>query len=453
MLLPFVTSPYISRVLGAENLGIYSYTYSIVNVFVLFINLGIEKYGSRLVATVRDDREKLDEVFSQIFTFKLILGGIVITIFEIVITIAFNYKLYFFIQGALLLSAMLDSNWFFFGIEKFKITVIRNFVFKIITVCNVFLFVKTENDLWLYVTIVSFGSAISQCAVLSFLKKYVTLRKVTIKGAFKHLKPSMILFVAVLANSAYTYVDKIMIGAMATMEELGFCENAYKVISFPMGVITSLGVVMLPRMSKLYNLNDEEKANSYIKTSMEVVLILSIGMMFGISAISKDFATWFWGMEFEKSGQIIAFISPIVVFMSISDVIRNQYLIPRNKDKEYTLAIIIGATVNFGLNALLIPRNGAIGAAIATVFSYLSIMLYQMYVTRNEIPYISFLKNVSCYLIAGIMMYMLVMYIGTILEVTVFWKLIIQVSLGMIMYGILVVLILFMRLSRNGTMI
>ena len=299
MCLPFVTSPYISRVLGAEALGIYSYTYSISNIFILFINLGIEKYGSRSIAIAKQDQRKLNEVFTELFLLKLIIGISVTAIYIFFVSIYFEYKIFFYIQTLLLFGSVLDINWFFFGIEKFKVTVFRNFVVKIITVSLVFVFVKSIEDLWIYILILSVGTILGQLSVWFVAHRYVSFAKINFAAMLQHIRPLLILFIAILAQSAYTYIDKIMIGKLADMEQLGFCENAYKIISFPMGIITSIGTVMLPRMSALYRSDKQEKAQKYISSTMYLAMILACAMMAGITAVGTDFSIIFWGRDLQ----------------------------------------------------------------------------------------------------------------------------------------------------------
>ncbi|ALS18153.1 flippase [Clostridium butyricum] len=445
MCIPFITSPYISRVLGAENLGIYSYTYSIANIFIIFINLGIEKYGSRTIAMVKSDRQKLNYVFSELLFIRIILGTITILLYAIGILMFFDYKEYFVIQGLLLVGAVIDINWFFFGIEKFKITVTRNFLLKICTVCCIFIFVKNKEDLWKYIVVIALGTVISQSAIWIVVKNYVSIVKIKKTDLIPHIKPILILFIAVLAQSAYTYIDKIMIGTLGNMEQLGFCDNAYKIISFPMGVITSLGVVMLPRMSMLYTLNKNEQASYYIKESMKIVMIIACGIVAGMVAVGKDFSIIFWGENFETSGIVVSIISPIVFFMSWSDVIRNQYLIPKKYDKKYTIAIVIGAIVNIILNMLFIPFYGAIGAAIGTVVSYFSIAVYQTFATRKELPYLSFIKDIVPFFIFSIIMITCVQLTKNILGTVTIVGLLIQIIVGILVYGILVLIYMILK--------
>jgi Membrane protein involved in the export of O-antigen and teichoic acid len=448
MCLPFVTSPYISRVLGAEKLGLYSYTFSIASIFILFINLGIEKYGSRSIAMVRNDKEKMNKTFSELFFLRLIVGiGMMSTYYWFSVVFSENKGL-FAINGILLIGATIDINWFFFGIEKFKITVTRNFILKILTVICVFLFVKAPNDLWKYITIMVVGTVISQSIIWCFIFKYVALIKVNIQGVLSHLKPLIILFIASLAQSAYTYIDKIMIGSLGTMEQLGYCTNAYKIVAFPMSIITSLGVVMLPRMAMLYETNRNDKAEVYIRESMRYIMILACAMVAGMIAIGRDFAIIFWGIDFAISGEIVVIIAPIVLFMSWSDIIRNQYLIPKKRDREYAIAIAVGAIVNIGFNALLIPVFSAKGAAISTVLSYFVISAYQTYITRKEIPYFRLIKETLPYVGFGVVMCVCVRMVKSVLHDITIQGLIYQVICGALVYGGLVLSYLILKRDK-----
>lgn len=172
MILPLITAPYIAIVLGAERIGIYSYTYSIAYYFVLFGQLGLNVYGNRSIAIVRDDKEKLSKTFSSIFIVQLFISIVsCICYLLFIIFSSSEYRLIFVIQFVFVLSCVFDINWFFFGIEKFKLTVVRNTIIKITTVICVLLFVKTQADLWKYTTIMAVGSFLAQLVLWLQIRK------------------------------------------------------------------------------------------------------------------------------------------------------------------------------------------------------------------------------------------------------------------------------------------
>ena len=152
--IPLFTIPYVSRVLGAENIGLFSYTYAVANYFVLFANLGIKNYGSRTIAMVRNNKEELNRNFSEILSIHIIFSIIVIFVYLVLLFFFVEDNLVIFlIQSIYVFAAVFDINWFFFGIEKFKLTVGRNTLVKILSVFLVLVFVKTQTDLWIYALI------------------------------------------------------------------------------------------------------------------------------------------------------------------------------------------------------------------------------------------------------------------------------------------------------------
>ncbi len=171
MILPLITTPYIARVIGANGVGVQSYTYSVVNYFVLFAMLGVNNYGNRSIAAVRDDKEKLSKTFWSIYGLQAILSIIMLIIYMFyLIFITNENKVIAGIQSIYIFSALLDINWFFFGIENFKITVTRNAFIKVISAFSIFIFVKKQDDLYIYSLILVIGTIISQVILWFFYK-------------------------------------------------------------------------------------------------------------------------------------------------------------------------------------------------------------------------------------------------------------------------------------------
>lgn len=434
IILPFVTSPYIARTIGAEGLGTYSYTYSIAYYFVLFSMLGLANYGNRAIAQCRDTQDILNETFSNIVTLHIVFSLICCAVYILYIVFFAQEKLYAGIQFAYVLSGLFDISWFYFGIEKFKLTVTRNIIIKILNVICVFVFVKNGDDLWKYCTIMAFGMLISQISLWLPLKKFVTFEKPIWEKMKRHIKPLLILFIPAIAVSLYKYMDKIMIGIMSSKTQLGFYENAEKVINIPLTIITSFGTVMLPKMSNLVASNNKEKTNQYIALSMKYVMCLSFALTFGLAGIGSVFAPVFWGQEFELSGVLIMGLSITIPFMSFANIIRTQYLIPSEKDKEYLSSVIGGAVVNLIANTLLISRLGAIGATIGTILAEVFVCMSQTLSVRKELPILRYLKSTWIFAAFGFVMFLGVFGIGNTRGNNIS-TLLLQIICGMIIYG------------------
>lgn len=437
LILPIVTVPYVSRVLGVDGVGIYSYTSAIASYFMMFALLGINNYGNRTIAKVRDDKQKLSKNFWGIFTLQLTMSIIMILLYICYILIFLkNYKTIAMIQIIYVLSVIFDVNWLFFGLEKFRITVTRSTVLKLISLVFIFTFVKNKNDLWIYTLIMSVSTLLSQLTLWLFVKKEVNMVKIDIKDIKIHIKPCFILFIPVVAISLYKIMDKVMIGILANTTEVGYYEQAEKIINIPMGIVTALGVVMLPRISNLVSKGDDKKISEYMKKSCDFMMFLAFPICFGIISVSSDFIPLFLGNEFYKTSTLIYYIAITIVFVSFASVIRNQYLIPKEKDRVYVISVICGAVINLIINYLLIPKYESVGAAIGTIFAEFFVMFYQILAVRNELPVIEYLKNVSIFFAKSLIMFFFVLLIK-LFKLSPILTIILQITIGGLIYVLL----------------
>ena len=438
LILPLITAPYVSRVIGAEGQGIYSYTYSIAYYFMLFAMLGLKNYGNREIAKHRDNKEKLSKTFCSIYGLQFITA-LLSTIVFVIYIIFFSekqYLLFYLLQLIYLISAFFDISWFFFGLEKFKTTVTRNVIIKIATLACTFLFVKTKNDLNIYIFLMSFSTLASQIALWPFLMKEIKFVRPTLKEIIKHLKPNLILFIPVIAVSIYTIMDKIMLGNMTNMKNVGLFEYGERIVTIPLNIITALGTVMLPRMSNLVAKGDEENTKKYINRSMEFTLFLSIPICLGLMATAENFVPIFLGDEFIKTGEITKYLSIIIVVTSFANVIRTQYLIPKEKDMIYIISVILGAIVNLFINIILIPKYDIMGAVIGTIFAETTVMLYQTFKVRKELEIKKYIKQFVHFFVKGFVMYIVVISLSFVVKQKAI-LIISQVIAGCIIYAAL----------------
>ncbi len=437
LFLPLITMPYISRTLGAEGIGVYSYTYSIAYYFMLIAMLGLNNYGNRAIAKVREDKKELSKNFWSIYIFQLISTIIMIILYLIYIKIfQTQYKLIALIQVIHVISSMFDINWFFFGIERFKLTITRNTIIKISSVILIFIFVKNPNDVWKYTTILSVSTLFSNIILFSFLRKYVYWVDITKSDVLKHLKPNLIMFLPVIAVSIYKIMDKIMLGIISTVTEVGYYENAEKIAQIPLTIITALGTVTLPRVSNMISKDQEDKVKLLMDKTMPFIMFLAFPMTFGIIAISTDFSIIFFGDGFLKTGYLIQLLSITLIFLSWGNVIRTQYLLPKEMDKEYVVSAFLGAFINFFLNIFFIPRYSSFGACVGTITAEFFVMFYQTFSVRHELDIKKYFKIAFIFFIKAIMMFIFIMIIGNFINDKII-KIFIQVIIGIIFYVII----------------
>ena len=406
LVLPLVTTPYLSRVLGAEGIGIYGYTYAVVTYFILFGSLGVAMYGQREIAYAQENIEARKKTFIEIVLFRFVTIAIATVFYYFFFIKGAEYQIYYQILLLELIAAAFDISWFFQGMEEFKRTVTRNVLVRICSVSLVFILVKTKEDLAKFTLIYSLADLIGNLSLWLYVPKYVKGVKVKNINAFRHLPQIILLFIPQIANQIYKILDTTMIGALvADKAETGYYEQGQKVIRLLLTVVTSLGVVMVPRMASTFMSGDNEKIKDYLKMSFRFVFFLAFPIMFGITSIAASFVPVFFGEGYDKVVILISIISPILLLMGMANVLGTQYLLPTKRQKEYTISVLIGLIVNFILNYILIKQYASIGASIATVISELVVVVIQYQYIKKDINFKTLLNLAWKYLVAGLTMF------------------------------------------------
>lgn len=434
VLLPIITVPYISRVLGPKGIGDYSYTASYAQYFVLIGMSGIALYGNRQVAFTKLDKKKLSKEFWSIYFFQFIttIVSFILYIIMFVIINDNNNNLYL-VQGITVLTTTFDISWFFIGYEDMKSIVIRNTIVKIIGVLLIFIFVKNFSDVIVYAFIMVISNLIGQLSMWTNIKGKVNIYKPTLREVFKHLKPSLILFISQLAIQIYTLLDKTMLGFISGVYEVGLYENSQKTIKLALTLITSLGIVMLPRMSCLHSQGKKEEFNKLIYKAFSFVNFMTFPMVLGLIAISNTFSNWFYGESFEGIGFLLKIGSVLMIFIGWSNILGIQVMLPMKKERQFTRSVTVGAIVNFILNLLFIREFQAVGSTVASVIAEFSVTSVQIYFLSDLINIKTILKSIIKPLIGSIVMFIALIFIIPMFKVGVLWTLI-EVTIGGVIY-------------------
>lgn len=433
IILPLVTIPYVSRIFGPDGLGIYSYTSSINQYFYLFALLGLNNYGVRAIATLKEEKEKRNIIFSEIYCMQLFISLLVFLSYVIFTNIWGNqYYIFFIILSLNIIATLFDVNWYFFGMEKFKLTVIRNTIIKVTSLIAIFLFIKEPSDLWIYIFINSSSVLLTSIVLWPYLRREITFIKPNFVNVIKHIKPNLIMFVPVIAISVYKFMDKIMLGNFS-ITEAGYYETTEKILTVVLGLVTAFGTVMLPRMSFLAANESKENTFSYIGKSMDFIMFLSIAIACGIYAVTPDLIPLYFGSKFLSCINIMEALVVTAVITSWANVIRTQYLIPFHHDSVYVWSVILGAITNFALNLLLIKQFGAMGAVIGTIAAELVVAIIQTIKSKQELPISKMITRSIPFLIFGLVMIIIVRIISTF-SINIYVRLTIEILIGTIVY-------------------
>lgn len=415
LITPLITTPYLSRVLGADGVGTVSFAESVVSYFTLVATLGVTTFGKREVSYVQDNKSSRTQIFWDTKVLSVITSLISLIIY-IVFSLNQNNKLLYLILAFNLLAVAADVTWFFQGMEEFGKIVIRNVIFKVINIVYIFIFVRRTDNLVKYVFGIAFFLFLSNVSLWAYIPQYVGKPIIKNIRPFKNIKTVISLFIPTMAIQVYTVLDKTMIG-MITMSafENGYYEQALKLSRMVLTIVTSLGMVMTPRIGYHYGKGEMKEIQSFMYRSYRFVWFLGIPLCCGLIGIASNFVPWFYGEGFDKVVILLKILSFLILSIGINNVTGMQYLIPTKRQNLFTFTVLAGAIINFVLNYFLIFLYQSVGAAIASVTAETAIALIQLYLVRNELSLVKVFMACKHYMVAGIIMLVILRKLGNIL--------------------------------------
>ena len=445
-LFPLISTPYLSRVLGAAEIGKYSYAYSLAYYFVLVANLGITTHGSRRIAESKNNKVEYEQRFSDLFWLHFFNASIVSIFYFIVVLLGMNKEnaSLSYIMMLYVLSSVVDVKWLFYGLENFKITALRNIIIKITYVILIFMFVKTRNDTGIYTFIMAFVAYfLSEASLFIMLPRYGKIGKPNFTSIKKEFFPTLVLFIPSVANLLLRHFDKIMLGWMSSYEQLGMYENADKIYMVLVLLITAVGDVMLPRISNLLASGNSAKADELFHNALCASIMVSCAISFGMISIAKEFVPLFFGSEFLGCTQLLIWISPSIIMLAFSTLIRKQYLIPRYLEKVYLTATTTSLIINIVSNALFIPKHGALGAIYGTLIAEISVVVIQFLMIHKYLNYMPFLLDLIKFSIIGFAMLLGVRMVSMI-NISAFQLIVLEITVGALIYLSLTLVVLWL---------
>jgi O-antigen/teichoic acid export membrane protein len=463
---PLITTPYISRVLGANGIGQFSFTNSITIYFTLLAGFGFGTYASREIAYKQGNKAAQSKIFWEIIIARFMSSSISTILFCSLGWCGF-YKSYSSLMWWWVLEIVaveFDITFLFEGNEEFQKIVLRNLIIKILSIALVFVIVKKPEDVWIYIICTSGSTLFGNISLWFYLPKCLVKVKFTELQPWIHFRYSLRLFIPAIATSIYSMLDKTLIGLIIqetyTVQEVqivdgiektveitkryadlenGYYEQAEKVVKMSTTIITALGTVMCPRNSMEYANGNIEKVKENVYFATNFVWFIGTPMMFGIAALAPNLVPWFLGDGFEKSILLMQLFTPLILFWGLSNVFGSQYLIPTKRDGKYTIGVLSGTFTNIILDSILIYFYWSTGAVIATLFAEFMVAFTMMLMVRREISIFKVMKQSWKYLISGTIMFLCVYVTQAYLSPTILHTFVLILE-GIVIYFVLILI-------------
>lgn len=384
-LFPLITFPYVSRVLSPIGTGKVAFAYSIVSYFSIFAAFGVANYGIRACAQVRDNKEKLSKTVQEILFINIVLMSFIYIIYFLGVMFIPELKVektLFLISGLNILFTIIGVEWLYKGIEQYFYITVRSIIFKLIAFVLVFTCVKTMADYSVYAFIIIFATVGSGIVNLYNLRKIIIIKYFGNYDFKRHLKPMMTFFITTIAVAFYVNVSVALLGFMQGNEEVGYYNAAYRIKDVMVSIITSLGAVLLPRLSYYIENNMLDKFNDILSKSTQFIFILSLPLVVFCILFAKPSVLILAGEAYSGSIVPLQVLALIIFIVGLSNLTGIQMLIPLKKEKYLCYSVVIAAVINMVLNLILIPQYSAVGAAISVMVAEASILIYQVYVLK-----------------------------------------------------------------------
>lgn len=433
---PLLTTPYVSRILHADGVGQYSYNLSIVTYFSIFGTLGISTYGQLITSENRENTYELSKRFIEIVIGRVLTTMTMTILYILMIPLLGKDKKMYILLLIYLFATMLDISWFLQGLELFRITVVRNFIIKILSTISIFLFVRNQDDLLLYVFILNFSTLVGNLFLWPYAKRYLIRVKLKDICFYQHWKYSISYFIPTVATSVYTVLDKSMIGLITgSVEENGFYEQAHKIENLLVTLITSLGTVTMPRIRYMYKNGEIDQIKGMVSKTVNFILELSLPICMGVIAVSDSFVPMFLGNEFSRSIVLVKIFSVLVVIVGLDNIIGKQCLMATGRQRFFNIGVIVGAGVNLIVNLFFIPHLQSVGAAIASVMAEGTILIIFLFFSKSYIDIRKFFIQFTKYFIFSLIMVGGIWVSKRFLYISTEWiMLFIQIGVGVITY-------------------
>lgn len=437
IVLPLVTTPYVSRILSVDSIGIYSFTGSIISYFVLFVSFSFQTYGQREVAYQKNDRVKISIIFFEIQIKKMIFTLLAYVLFAIFLFGTSKYKEMYLIQSISIAAAFFDITYLFQGMEQFRLTVIRNTIVKLAGLFLILILVKKPSDIYLY-TIIQTGTVLfGNLSLWLYLPRFISFKYFKMTKISHGLVELFQLFIPVLSIQLYYTIDKTMLGMTSNgMTENGYYEQAIKIIRLCQNMMGAMGSVLLSSIPRMLVNSGKDAVKDTINHAIKLNLFIAAPITMGLIGIADVMVPWFLGTGYEKSATLICIFAPMTLLSAVSMIIGNGILLPLRRQNCLTMATVGAMIFNIIFNIILIPQFGAGGAALASVGSEIVTLIIQGFFAKEYIDLQFIIKNAIKYLGIAAIMYVVISLIKVFVHdsIGLFMVTLLLIMIGMVVY-------------------
>jgi len=441
---PIVTFPYVSRILLAEGTGKVAFAASIASYFSTIAALGIPTYGIRACARIRDDKDKLNKTVQELLIIHMSATSLALMFYFISVFIVpelYKEKTLMLINSLSIILNVFGVNWLYQALEQYSYITYRSIFFKIISIILMFFFIHQKSDYIIYGGIAIFANAGSNILNFIRLRKLINFKKVESYSFLVHIRPILVFFAQSVAITVYTNLDTVMLGFMQSDIEVGYYNAAIKIKTILLSLVTSLGTVLLPRLSYCIQKNDKIQFQTLISKSIRFVFIIALPLTIFFILFAKETLIVLSGRDFIGATLAMQIITPTILLIGLSNITGIQILTPLGKEKIVVYSVTFGAILDLIVNYICIPRLGAAGASLGTLIAEFSVLAVQIMYTSKQLHEVKCGFKIFKIIISCLFASILVLFINLFTDFTVFFSLFVYAILFFGSYVICLILL------------
>ena len=442
IIFPLITFPYISRVLGVENIGIYNFSTSVVSYFTLLAGLGINTYAIREGARYRNNKKDISEFCSEVFSVNLISTLIsygILAVCLFFLPSLHDDALIIMILSVSICFTKLGCEWVFNIYEEFGYITIRTILFQILSVILMFVFVKNKHSLIQYALITVLATSGANIINIFARKKFCDIRFCFGRKLEKHLLPILILFANSIAMTIYINSDVTILGLISGNYYVGLYSVATKVYTMLKSLLGALIVVSIPRLSSYLGADNKKQ---YVETSsiiLNALITIAVPAMVGTFALSDEIVLILSGREYIAASMALKILSVALVFSIFSWFYTSCVLVVNKQDRSVLKATTLAAVVNIVLNVILIPYFNQNAAALTTALAEF-VSAFVCYLYGRKYFHTNFQKNDIISVLMGSLLILLICYLVRLCISNLCVSIAVSVVISMLVYGVVLVL-------------
>lgn len=407
IIFPLITYPYITGRLSVSNIGRVNFSQSIISYFTLIAAFGISNFAIRTGARIRDDRVAFEIFARRVFTINVlttVVSVVLLFLLMILPTKLVEYRGFIAILSITVALVPVSVDWVYTIYEDFGYITARSILISLLSLILMFIFVKSNDDVYLYVGLTTASTSLGNLFNFFHAKKYVKLGLTKDTHWKEYSKSLWIFFINSVTTTIYLNSDTTLLGFLSTNRQVGLYSVATKIYNIAKQLLNAVVATTIPRLAYIQKKSEKDFVE-LLEKIVSIATFFIVPLMAGLIMVGKNIVLILANYRYIEAAESLSILSLALIFAVFSNIVANGLLIVLNKEKYVVTGTMVSAIVNLGLNFIFIPLWGQNGAAATTLIAEFSMLCISLWFARDYIKYIVNYRELMNAIIGSVIMY------------------------------------------------